>query len=394
MTGQSASCRRKLRGHHLWTREGMPLRRAAVTSTAAAMLTLACGDANAFKLKPTGTDDERLIVQLEDSWFGGFLSRATRTIMKHFTDGVHEEITHRIWGCTPPAGADPRDDTSCAPPHPLTAAPPAVVYGVQWNDNPPFKLDATNDKACTTNQPIRLPDRQPNCWRKLFTDATKRARTSDFNQANGTALIYRAHFGDLQFTHAMASKHGETMRQTKAGIMMWAEFTYRVAIGEIHPRTVLSQVGVTGFKEVLGRYWGDVSTLFTYGVPQHRDSIADVAFGSLLHMVQDSFSNSHVKREAPVGICADGDPPRAGRVLSFNDYSSQDPDKHGEEDARGKMRAQLLEQRRDNVVGVARHLKSLRDQRAPWESMRQYLDRCVFAIDPGDLDKPAGAGGF
>lgn len=347
--------------------------------------------AQAFKLRPTGTDDERVIMDLDAGFRGRFWSGVTRHIMDHFTHNVHEEITHRIWGCEPPANADIRD-TTCQT---ANSAPPAVIYGVQWSDNPPFKLDSTQTKDCPVNEPIRVPDRHANCWRILFGDAAERAARGEyFRQSNGMALLYRSHFGDMQFLHSMAAWNGATMRDTKANIMMWAEFTYKVAISEIAPETVMSAVTVPGFRGTLGRYWGDVRSLFTYGVPQYQAQIPDVAFGSLLHMVQDSFSKSHVTREYASGTCGESGQPNGGRITEFLAYGSQDADDHGKEDARDKMLANLREQKDSSVVTVSRYLKSLRDAKTPWETVRAYMDRCIYAVADDDMSNPAGPGPY
>lgn len=346
---------------------------------------------HAFKLKPNGTDDERILVDLDRGFGGRSWSSITRFITEHYTNNVHEEITHRIWGCELPANADPRDVTC----QNWAKTPDAIIYGVQWNDNPPFKLDNTGAKECAVNTPIRLPDRQPNCWRVLFGDATMRAARGEyFRQSNGMALLYRSHFGDLQFLHSMASWNGETMRDTKTNIMMWSEFAYKVAIGDIAPNTILSSVQVAGFRNVLGRYWGDVRTLFTYGVPKYADQIPDVAFGSMLHMIQDSFSKSHVSREYASGVCGEVNQPNGGRILEFLAYGSQDSHRHGEEDARDKMLLNLNEQRASSMLAVSQYLRSMRDNKAPWEFIRKYLDRCVYAVIEDDSSNPAGPGVF
>ncbi len=367
--------------------------RALIALAAFAVATLAAsGQPQAFKLRPTGTDDERVIVNLEHRFWGDFWLDITRYIMDHFTTHVHEEVTHRVWDCEIPAGADVRD-TSCTV---WDKTPSAVIYGVQWNDNPPFKLDSTREDSCAVNSPIRLPDRQPNCWRILFGDAAKKAEKGEyFRQSGGWALLYRSHFGDLQFLHSMASWNGESMRDTKARIMMWAEFTYLVATGKIPLHLRMSGVQVRGFRGVLGRYWGDVTTLFTYGVPKYSSRIPDVAFGSLLHMVQDSFSKSHVSREHPSGVCGeDSSQPNAGRVLEFHAYGNQSKSKHGEQDSRDLMLAGLREVPAGNVIAVSRHLRKYRESNAPWETVRRYLDECVYAVADEDLDKPAGPGPY
>jgi len=348
------------------------------------------GDASAFELKPTGTDNEQLITKLESGFSGTSWGKLSRWATKHFTDGVHEEVTNRIWGCALPNGAEYNDKTC------VTSAqtPPSVIYGVQWNDNPPFKLDSTNFSPCTTAEPIRLPDRQPACWIGLFYDANKRAKKGEyFRQSNGMSLLSRTHFGDLQFLHSMASWNGESMRDTKEKIMMWAEFTYKIAIGDIDPNTKMYEVKIPGFKAVLGNYWGDITSLFTFGVNEFENDIPNVATGSLLHMIEDGFSKSHITREYPSGICKQRqNAPYAGRVLEFHAFGNQNTDRHGEKDSRDSMLAGLTELAKANVVLVGQQIKQMIDAKTPWEGVKPYLDQCVYEVAEIDLTKPAGPG--
>jgi len=96
---------------------------------------------------------------------------------------------------------------------------PYVIYGVRWNDLPPFKLlpDEGNctylGKSCIVSQTIRFST-QPLCWYCLFKDAEKKAQIKPIvgcSKAQGTFhgnVMTRSHFGDLQFLHAMASEKG------------------------------------------------------------------------------------------------------------------------------------------------------------------------------------------
>ena len=371
---------------------GQPVRCYIIAMSTVITLSIASinNDALAFKLRPTGTDDEKLITKLESGFFATAWGKLTRWATEHFTHAVHGEITNRIWGCALPEGAT-YDDEACVT---WAQTPPSVIYGVQWNDNPPFKLDSTGLSACTVTEPIRLPDRQPKCWIGLFYNAKKRAAKGEFfTQSNGMALVYRVHFGDMQFLHSMASWNGESMRDTKAKIMMWAEFSYKIAIGEIKPTTKMYELQVPGFKDVLGNYWGDVRSLFTFGVNQYENEIPNVASGSLLHMIEDGFSKSHVGREYPSGICkTQHGAPNAGRVLAFHAFGNQNTGRHGKKDSRKSMLAGLVELKKANVVLVGRHIKQMIEAKTPWKDVQLYLDQCVYAVAKNDRIKPAGPG--
>ena len=102
-------------------------------------------------------------------------------MQKNFTHPVHEEITNLIFGCdaAPEACVDPE----------IGFTPPSVQAGVRWNDDPPFRLDATGIPECHSDQTIRLVT-QPVCWYKLFRHAEKRAARTYLEQLLPMQLPY------------------------------------------------------------------------------------------------------------------------------------------------------------------------------------------------------------
>ena len=87
-------------------------------------------------------------------------------------------------------------------------ATPYVIYGVRWNDLPPFKLSLEEGnctylgKSCKVSETIRFST-QPLCWYCLFKDAEKKAQTKPIvgcSKAAGTQrgnVMTRSHFGVL-----------------------------------------------------------------------------------------------------------------------------------------------------------------------------------------------------
>ena len=61
--------------------------------------------------------------------------------------------------------------------------------------------------------------------------------------------MYRSHFGDLQFLHSMASRDGEMASETRQRILMWAEFTWSVAVGTQDSKGLLKDVKIDRFSE-------------------------------------------------------------------------------------------------------------------------------------------------
>lgn len=344
-------------------------------------------ESGAYKLRPTGSKDEKRIVKLETGYFGVFEFTLAKWLNNFYSSPVHEELTRRIWGCK----ADFADDKYCLD-WKYDPQIGAVIYGVQWNDNPPFALAETQSKKyCKIHKTIRLPDLQPMCWALLYYDAEKNARGATYyHRRSGKALIYRVHFGDMQFLHSMASWDGEKMKDTKNRIMMWAEFAYKTALGKISVLTEVQRVPVQGFEPLFRGNGYNIKILFTRGLPTYRRKISLVAFGSLLHMIQDGFSESHVTRDPPSGACpVFPDTVRAGRIIEFHAFNRQDFDKHGNADSRKSMIASLIKNE-VNALTVGKKLKELFEAKTSWETVRRYLDECVYYFAPDYWDNPAG----
>ena len=292
-------------------------------------------------------------------------------MQKNFTHPVHEEITNLIFGCdaAPEACVDPE----------IGFTPPSVQAGVRWNDDPPFRLDATGIPECHSDQTIRLVT-QPVCWYKLFRHAEKRAASTYFDgNSKRWNTMYRSQFGDLQFVHAMASRDGETAGVTRDRILMWAEFVWSIVLGELKTDTRLINLPTNGFSAFFPRSGQSVSDLFTLGNSSVRRYIPDVAFGSLLHMVEDSFAFANAERLAPEpgALCPNSGEAHPGVIRSFRSYSNQDHKKHGGFDSRESFQQLLLQS--PNVIDVGKVIVALYDQKAAWPSVERYL-RCVFEV--------------
>jgi hypothetical protein len=302
-----------------------------------------------------------------------------------FAEPVHEEITARMFDCE--SGCN---DVEAA----AEWAGLYTIAGVRWNDDPPFQLqkDEAQYTSCKTGQTIRFTT-QPLCWYQLFTAAKKAAvRGQVPNAASHSSLLARSHFGDLQFFHSMASQDGEVAAETQRRVMMWMEFTWRVANGEYGLDTKLADVKVTGFDEFFGKSGWTVQDLFTAGNPALRRHVSEVAFGSLLHTVEDSFAQGHVQRAGTSsGNCpAASQFPAPPRVVEFHSYAHQDEKKHTQHDNRKAFDGDF-----SNPVNVITVGKPLVDDLRPgkpgasWETVKPYFE-CIFAVD--DPQKQASPG--
>lgn len=349
----------------------------------AAMLTLIFSDALAFKLSPEGTAEERKLTGIERSWIRTAEVMGTNLYLEHFNEPVHEEITNRIYGCE--GGSDLCGGMRSS------RAPAAVLAGVRWNDDPPFRLVPKDRKIGCKNETIRFQT-QPSCWLRLFLDAKKRAaRGDDLGAKSGAVLLYRTHFGDLQYLHAMGASNGASPRETRDNILGWAEFTWRVALGEIEIGTLLNTIEIPAIQAGFGRTGWSIQDLWTLGSPGLRREIQDVAFGSLLHLVQDSFAEGHVDREQsdPARNCSiSGKTTEApGRIREFHSYVQQDGGLHAEADS-AKAFMHHLQQDVD-VVSVGEILLDAYEDKIPWSGVEPFF-QCIFELAPAATPSSPG----
>jgi hypothetical protein len=332
---------------------------------------------SAFQIVPTGdksaevvVSQQRLLQRIED--------RAGSSIASIMSAPVHERIAHLIYGCN-------GDKDICSNPEIGTHSAPAVVIaGVEWNDNPPFLLTSASIKECNdainNEQVVQLP-KQYLCWALLLKDAGKKARTGvSYDFASGSALILRVHYGDLQFVHAMASKDGEAPEVTRKNVLMWAEFTWKVATEDYVLGTRLVKT-VPGMETLFSSGWS-VQQLFTLGDPTYRHQIKDVAFGSLLHLVSDSFVLGHTQRVESTGdICKDklNNFYEPGCIKNFHSYGNQDHSKHKEADSQDAFDLHLATVG-PNIVEVGQNLLDLYRHGTKWEDVKPYME-CIFSLD-------------
>jgi len=335
-------------------------------------------------LSPRGTKYEQHIAKQYNSWWQRTVAALGREGVL-FREPVHEEITNRIYGCDD-------DQSICGDPE-VEFAGPFILGGVRWNDDPPFQLHEGEGKhtVCKTTETIRFTT-QPVCWYQIFKAAKAQSATGDVPDAyNHAPLLARSHFGDLQFFHSMASRDGELPAETQKRILMWAEFTWKVASDEYGLDTKLKDVDIPEFDDFFGNSGWAVQDLFTVGNPALREHIEDVAFGSNLHAVEDSFANGHVEREenAPGSSCA-GLPQLAAprRIIEFHSYAHQDEHKHAEADARDAFEHEMFTDTPNEVV-IGRALREFRKNGAKWEVVKPYYV-CVFGL--ADSTTPASPG--
>lgn len=361
-----------------------------------------------FQIAPLGSSFEARMTNEPEST----LAKVAGKLGKLVKRPVHEEITNLAFNCPADLEALSNDEECAQRDAPFATA--FIIYGVRWNDLPPFQLRKdegqrckkflTRGAACNIQQTIRFST-QPECWYCVFTNAEQ------FTAKGGTIagcpaekggkrhvalgnLLTRSHYGDLQFLHSMAVRDAMPAAETQAQILAWVQFAWRVSIGEIKPTQRLAQVDIPFIAERFACTEWTVADLYILGRQDKLlPSIRDIAFGSILHTVQDSFSSSHTEREstAASGFCADNSQyQKPSRIVEFHSYGSQDGHLHDAEDARDAMVGHVIE-RKTEAVAASRMLVELRADRRPWADVRPYAE-CLFELnDPARFSSPGDA---
>ena len=349
------------------------------------------GTSGAFDLSPKGTKFDQAAVQEWSSFLDRILSRLADRGLPKFKESVHEEITHRIYECNYESSA------ICGNPD-AQFATPYVIAGIRWNDDPPFQMNVNQARglSCKTaySDGRRMTIRfitQPDCWGRLFLhgeEQIKKDSATKFDQTTQAALPLRSHFGDLQFVHSMASYDGEDPAETRKKILGWAQFTWSVAQGGYALETWLKDIEQPTVQQFLGNSGWRVQDLFALGDPSLRLYIGDVAFGSLLHMIQDSFAAGHLERLEPAAgaLCPGTAYRMPGPIMEFHSYSGQSSSKHAQADTREAFANNRLT---PDVVDVGRVLVSLRKSNAKWTDIETYLT-CVYNFSPSIRRATAG----
>ena len=316
-------------------------------------------DARAFKLQALG--------MLEKSPLGD-ATRQAKGYLSLFNSDIHERITRQAYA---KAGVSLTDD---------------VIAGVRWNDNPPVMRMGPLAGSCDMH-----------CWTSMLR--VDRTAIEILSKREQSIPALRSHFGDMQFLHAMASRQGETASDTRTKAIRWAEFSYRVARGEIGPRANVFELRdsastpldaqtrdwVSSIFRAPGKQLWRVQDVFAPG----QGDLKRVAFGTLLHLVEDSYSASHVQRVArrfQTNGCPSYD--AADPIVEFHTYVGQDTEKHALcDDAPDWLDASRAGSPIDVLAELVRAYADGRD----WPHVRAILEEKVLRMADGVSEARAGS---
>lgn len=302
--------------------------------------------------------------------------------LNHLAAPVHEEMVLLADMCA----ARLTDDDYCftkpsAPEAVRINSDDALVWGIRWNDDP--NNQTAGDRTID--------------WLFWLT-AASRSETIK----NTDPLLYRSHFGDLQFLHAMAVKD-EDPSITRKNILDWMHFTYDVAIGKINLDTSLHSLSkdyafANKFDGTSKIYWTPRKLFLNFfdykdKKPPASWGTVDVprlALGALLHTIHDSYSASHVQRH----VHGTTDVPSSGEIYSFLDYRAQDSSCHGVEDQEPAWLNQSQYEQKDGPVYQSAWIIRRANSKADWTEgkVSDYLSNTVFPL--ASPSAKANAGGY
>lgn len=287
-----------------------------------------------------------------------------------------------------------------------------LITGVRWNDDP-----------------LQFFKSHPTDFLIYYTDSCGRPEEID----PSWDLLYRTHCGDMQFLHSMASTENEKAIETKNKILMWAEFTFKVASGEIPKNRRFEKLDLLLEKES-GKLFKQLITnngrvrvewqpedLFTLEcdrdfsifswlqsiLTNHRPSslscidfhnehntntIQDIALGSFIHLLQDSFSDSHVTRNPTytekVSIIKN-----RGSIKEFLIYTKQDEKEHSIADMTFKDSDFTSQNYTLDLIEITKNIIVLANEQRTesvdnWPKVKEILNQTFNLENPSQL--PSG----
>lgn len=256
------------------------------------------------------------------------------------------------------------------------------IKGVYWNDSPERSLCPWCSRIEAYHGALK--------WSLRFREAQRLVADGKLF-THGDPVFERSHYGDLAFIHGMATRDGVSARETRRKLLIWAEFAYKAATGKISAQTKVKDVKVQSFDEVFNHRDDvyDKTLINLFGDPDVRRS----AIGSLLHLIQDSYSPAHIEREnhdqAEGRFCR-------GTVVRFLSYPNQDVGKHSEADKWPDNLPRTLksDDRICDPISAGARILALYAANdfsgASWDEVRVFLETVVYPLK--NPSAPSGPG--
>lgn len=261
-----------------------------------------------------------------------------------------------------------------------------LIKGAWWNDDPEMylwgqKLDFIKGLAHINEVFSNKSDTYEGGQRNCSVPAN-------------VHLAHQSHYGNLQHLHFMSTLGSdrsakERVASTTKNALVWMEFAYGVATGAYAPDASFTKedeerLGLPSLARNLCVQPASVKVRSIFartgaGTIAHRNQITpDVALGSMLHVLQDSFSPAHTCRVK----AQSGDKTIAALYNVYN-YNDQSPDDHKKLDVFPAWFAPILAKHEhryaNDSVAVGSWLIGAVDKRLPWSEVRTHLLDTAFA---------------
>lgn len=233
-----------------------------------------------------------------------------------------------------------------------------------------------------------------------------------------------AHYGSMQFMHAMESENQLPAMQTHAAILEWLRFAYEVASNKQNAsgkhfteqkhcdyfnvdspskfqQSMLPR-GASGFpcSDDMERPWS-VGTIFSFNCWFRSEScweytgtnhpmVRKAALGAILHAVQDSYAQGHTSRgNTSEELINQID---CAPIEQFQNYSLQNHDQHGKADKTPTLGPSCLEDGNPihGPVTASAEILRLFSQNATPDEVLNYLTNHVFVLAANNKLKLAG----
>lgn len=264
----------------------------------------------------------------------------------------------------------------------------AIIFGTWWNDDP---------LMLTLGQGTNFSKGGIHSWRAIFQARdTYRGGRSECQVKADIHLARQSHLGKLQHLHFMRPLDtGNTSREqhiqtTVDNALTWMSFTYQVATGDLAPDASISpemeqKLSLPSIAEnfCVEPESVKVRTLFTpisndKDIPLRDRRTPEIALGSMLHVLQDSFAPAHACRVSrAVGTA------KQALLVDVDAYRVEDKARHSLRDgypdwfiAHLKSGQHVYE---NDPVAVGAWLIAAVDAKRPWSEVEAHLRATIFA---------------
>lgn len=215
------------------------------------------------------------------------------------------------------------------------------------------------------------------------------------------SLTCASHFGPLQFFHAMASADRERAEQTRARVLDWSDLLYRIALGQVPLSANICRYFRDNPSDIAASFTFDDPAICTPGDAGEwtfavffgqqcesasgttgcdrvaQDQAMAVVRGALLHVIQDSYSQSHAARGRP--LSTGGYRPRVVCRLPNSFYNYLGQAGHGDADSQPEFDQTCGPgAEADDVITASAMALHFLDRRADPGEFNCYLQARVF----------------